>query len=80
MSEPVKRYSCKAEFDLPHPENLGMPLKRKWISKEEAKEMFPDVKQLDINPKCCGRWMKPSFGNRDGYFCENCGDWKPRNG
>jgi hypothetical protein len=43
--EPVDRKACKAEFDLPNPENLGMPMQRTWVSKDEAKEMFPDVKQ-----------------------------------
>ena len=30
-------------------------------------------------PKCCGRSMACTFGEKsDFYFCENCGDTKPR--
>jgi hypothetical protein len=30
-------------------------------------------------PKCCGRSMACTFGDKsDFYFCENCGNSKPR--
>lgn len=34
--------------------------------------------KLESHPSCCGRPMDCQFGNSDGYFCQNCGDWKSR--
>jgi hypothetical protein len=60
----------------------GGYIKNEWFCNKHIDNQPESSKREDLveEPSCCGRPMSAVFGKRDGYFCDNCGNWKPRCG